>query len=160
MEFPRLDQRSATLTDYGISGGTEESKLHVFLTFDVEDEGKLTYFGYLHGGALKFTLEALAAVGYKGKDCSDLVDGPDGGALVLWTKVMVAVCTEEYQGEKKRRIKFVNSALSKIQRADPITAKAKLRALGIETELAKYRSINGGAKNVPSSVGSSDDIPF
>lgn len=157
MEKAKLDQRAATLTDYGIDLSKEGDAI-VLLEFDVPEEGKkLTYRGYLKGGALPFVMDALAAVGYKGKDCSDLVDGPDGGALKLGTAVSVAVGDNEWDGKKYRNIAFVNAPGSGVKRADPVMAKAKLRALGMDAELAKYRA---GAGVTTKPKVAEDDLPY
>jgi hypothetical protein len=149
-----LTQRDAVLTDYGISE-TKNGDPQVFLTFEVEPEGRLSYFGSLKGGALQFTIGALAALGYKGKDMSDLANGVDGRALQLGTRVSVAISDDDYPGhEGQKKINFVNAPGSGIKRADPVTAKARLKALGVEAELAKYRNANGIVAKP------NDDIPF
>lgn len=156
MAFAPLENHKAELIDYGI-GETLAGEPNVQLKFDVEGVGEMTYYGSLKGGAVPFTLDCLLTCGYKGKDCTDIIDGPDGGALTLGTEVNVAIAEEEYNGTKKKKIKFVNAPGSAIQRADPNTAKAKLRALGLEAELAKQR---GGIKTpAPKSLGD-DDVPF
>ena len=164
----KLDQRKATLTDYGVSE-TKSGDLQVFMQFDVEGEDedlnvfkKMTYFGSLKGAAMPFTLDALAAVGYKGKDMSDLVEGVDGGALKLGVAVSVAVGNNEYNGTVTRKIAFVNAPGSSVKHADPLTAKAKLRALGMDAELAKYRSAAGvsGASGHGAKPADTFDIPY
>ena len=151
MAFPQLTTHTAKLIDYGI-GETLAGEPNVQLKFDVEGIGEMTYYGSLKGGAVPFTLDALLICGYKGKDCTDIIDGPDGGALALDTEVNVSIGEEEYNGVKKQKIKFINAPGSAVRRADPVTAKAKLRALGLEAELAKQR---GGAKQADNS-----DIPY
>ena len=154
-EKTKLDQRAATLTDYGIDVNQAGDAI-VVLEFDVPEEGgKLTYWGYLKGGSLPFVLDALAALGYKGKDGSDLVEGPDGMALKLGTAVSVAVGDNVYNGKTYRNISFVNTPGGGVKRADPVLAKAKLRALGLEAELAKHRQ---GAPKAASKDDS--DVPF
>ena len=155
MGFAPLTNHKAKLIDYGI-GETLAGEPNVQLKFDVEGVGEMTYYGSLKGGAVPLTLDALLTCGYKGKDCTDIIDGPDGGALILGTEVNVAIGEEEYNGATKKKIKFVNAPGSAVQRADPVTAKAKLRALGLEAELAKQR---GGVK-APSAKADNSDIPY
>lgn len=148
-----LTSYKAQLIDYGI-GETLAGEPNVQLKFDIEGVGEMTYYGSLKGGAVPFTLDALLNCGYKGKDCTDIINGPDSGALTIGVEVNVAIGEEEYNGVKKKKIKFVNAPGNAVQRADPVTAKAKLRALGLEAELAKAR---GGAKAKPAD---DNDIPF
>ena len=150
-----LTSYKAQLIDYGI-GETLAGEPNVQLKFDIEGVGEMTYYGSLKGGAVPFTLDALLNCGYKGKDCTDIINGPDSGALTIGVEVNVAIGEEEYNGVKKKKIKFVNAPgnANAVQRADPVTAKAKLRALGLEAELAKAR---GGAKAKPAD---DNDIPF
>lgn len=137
---------SAAVKDYGISE-TKAGAAQVFIAFDVtHDDGtsSLTWFGSLNEGkAQEITLKGLLSAGFTGKDVTDLIDGPDGGAIPLGTEVSVVIESEEYDGKTTPRIRWVNKpGGGGVQRADASTAKAKLAKLGLAGKLAQVRAQN------------------
>lgn len=149
--------------DYGISE-TGAGDPQVFIQFTVagpDGEENLTWFGSLKEKALDITLKALLAAGFTGKDVSELLDGPDGGAIPLEIECSLVVEDEVVQkknestgfyedvinpdGSKKTRpkIKWVNKpGGGGVQRADAATAKAKLAKLGLAGKLAQVKTQN------------------
>jgi hypothetical protein len=137
---------SAVVKDYGISE-TKAGDAQVFIAFDVahgEGTTALTWFGSLkEGKAQEITLKGLLAAGFTGKDVTDLIDGPDGGAIPLGTEVSLVIENEEYEGANRARIRWVNKpGGGGVQRADATTAKAKLAKLGLAGKLAQVKAQN------------------
>jgi len=137
---------SAVVKDYGISE-TKAGDAQVFIAFDVthsEGVSPLTWFGSLkEGKAQEITLKGLLAAGFTGKDVTDLIDGPDGGAIPLGTEVSVVIESEEYAGVTRQKIQWVNKpGGGGVQRADATSAKAKLLKLGLGGKLAQVKAQN------------------
>jgi hypothetical protein len=137
---------NGTVKDYGISE-TKAGDPQVFVAFDIDGHGSLTWFGSLkEGKAQEITLKGLLAAGFTGKDVSELLDGPDGGAIPLGTEVSLVIENEEYpagSGTMNPRIRWVNKpGGGGVQRADAATAKAKLAKLGLAGKLAQVKAQN------------------
>lgn len=135
-------RHSAVVKDYGISE-TQGGDPQVFIKFDVAGED-ITWFGSLkEGKAQEISLKALLAAGFTGKDISELLDGPDGGAIPLGIEVSLVIEDHEYNGKKSLRVQWVNKpGGGGVQRADAATAKAKLAKLGLAGKLAQVKATN------------------
>lgn len=146
-----------TVKDYGI-GETQAGDPQVFVQFSVEfpdGAADMTWYGSLkEGKAREITLNALLNLGFKGKDVTDLLDGPDGAAIPLGIDALLVVEPNEYNGKTTMRINWVNrpGGGGAVKRADANTAKAKLLKLGLAGELARLK-----ATTPPRQV---DDVPF
>lgn len=135
------------VVDYGVTE-TKDGAPAVFVSFDVDmkDDGvnNMTWRGSLkEGKGREITLKALLALGFRGRDVSELIDGPDSNMIDVGREAKLVCENEEYEGKTYCKIKWVNSMTggpSGVQRADPAQAKAKLLKLGLAGDLAKLRT--------------------
>lgn len=89
----------------------------------------LTYFGSLHDNAVKYTIEALRAMGWTGSDVTDLVG--------LGSTKFTAVEKENtYEGKTTRRIQGIW----------PIKAKNTMDAKKAKTFAKKFKTIAAAVK--------------
>lgn len=99
---------------FGRAGEHGDGNVQVFvpfrITFEDGDE-HITWAGTLADGkAFEIAIQALRALGWMGDDLSELDDlDEEGAARLLPNQVELACDMEEYQGERRLKVKWVNA---------------------------------------------------
>lgn len=98
----------ATVSDYGISL-TKAGKPNVNVKFKV-GESSIIWFGSLNEGkALQMTMKTLIILGMKTHEQFDrLAEGISSNVLDTTKEVEIDIAYEEYDGQQKLRVKWVN----------------------------------------------------
>jgi hypothetical protein len=78
-------------------------KEQVAVTFEVEGQGTITWYGYFTEDAVKWTLDALENCGFTGDDITALEQCKGHEAEIV-------VEDDEYKGKVRSKVKWVNSA--------------------------------------------------
>lgn len=159
-------------------GLSSNNNVQISVRFAFKDENGanqgMTWFGSFTEGALKHTLKALRAMGWCGSDPVEL-DGNGGGLDT--NEVELVLRREEYNGETRTKIAFVNAIGGGLILGTPLdpAGKAKFRADMKGRILMLDQSSGGGHQAAPAkpkngvkpSSGavstpplSDDDIPF
>lgn len=165
--FPQTLKARATHGMLGYTAGGKEQIAVELLILEGEHEGeRLSWYGYFTEGTFARTLESLRLLGWRGDDLSDL-SGIDENA------VSIVVDEEEYNGERKVRVRWIN-APGGLALKEPMTSdQAKAFAAKMRGRVLALSKGNG-AKQPPQpaprptkpSAGheppphSDDDIPF
>jgi len=108
----------------------------------------MPYFGALTDAAIDFTVEALRNCGWEGDDLSELPALVESGALS--SPVQLVVVHEEYNGEWRAKIKFVNRAGGGKLRLERELDDAGLKSFA---QRMKSRVRAAGRDRVPRSSG-------
>lgn len=107
----------ATEIDFGeASNGTPQ----IAVLFEAVDTGEtITWYGYLTEKAAKYAVQALRTMGWQGDDLSALDIGD------IQEEVSIVVDTEEYDGQTRTKVKWVNrpGGLALKQRMEPADRK-------------------------------------
>lgn len=143
--------------DFGVaSTGTDQIALLFRLTDGPWKGREVTWFGTFTEAAIEYTLEALANVGWDGKDVRTMKD-----ALKRGTRVNLVFATEEYNGETRSRPRFINKAGIRFGAAGPMSKEQRngfLREL--QERLGASAVATGAAGRAFIPKGKDDDIPF
>lgn len=92
--------------DFGVTA-TSKGDPMVVVKFEVEGQN-LFWRGMFGDKSLAITEKALAALGFESDRFDVLADGPDSGALNLNLEVVIEVVNEEYQGQSRSVVKWIN----------------------------------------------------
>lgn len=95
-------------------GASKNGSMQPWVKFQNEAKETITWYGNLNGStpekqekAQEITIKALVSAGFTGDDFSDL-DKPFETVFTV-QPVNITVGTEEYNGKKTTKVKFVNS---------------------------------------------------
>lgn len=112
---------------------------YLLITFDINNEGKpddpkgrMSHSGWLTEGAAQYTMKALADLGWdpreKGYDSifNELDKGED--SPLVGAECDLVLDMDEYQGERRLRIKFINRKGGGVRKALNEDAKRRLAA--------------------------------
>jgi len=97
---------------FGITGEGENEKEQAVVLFDIvgdndPDNGRsITWFGYLNDKNFDRTVEALRYCGWEGDELAELPQLAAAGRLAQ--EVELVVVHEEYQGEWRAKVRWVN----------------------------------------------------
>lgn len=133
----------ARATDWQLSEVGKDSTPCIAVEFEITDGGaqgeRIAWNGWLTTAAMEFTLKSLRICGWKGDDIENIeaLDSP----------VILVVEWEEYQGERRAKVKFIN---------DPNYSGLGKRMAGTKSKALAQMIKNRLAGVEPSD----DDIPF
>ena len=154
--------------------GDEQIAIGFEIVGDDIDAGRpITYFGMFTDTTVDFTVDALRNCGWQGDDLAELPRLADEGLLA--NEVSLVVEHEEWEGEWKAKVKWVNrqgGGKIKLERAlddnslsrFAAAMKSKVRAAGRDGGQRKSAGSNGRSsapvdnRNVP--PPSDEDVPF
>lgn len=160
-----------------VLGMTSTGKEQVAVSLERVEDGqptgdRIAWYGTFTDAAMPFTVKSLRTMGWKGDDLSDL-------SSVIGGEVDIVCAHEEYNGQSKLKVKFINApgsggALVKEQLA-PDAAKAfakrmmgQIRAADVVAGAPRNNGAPKG-RSAPKSKGvqspeppydNTDDIPF
>lgn len=133
----------------------------VFELLDFEPVEYITWYGFLSDRALEYTLKDLRTLGWQGADITELDN--NGGGLDQ-REVQITVVHEEYNGQIKAKVRWINSAggvaMSQRVTGDKLAAFAaglKGKILALEPGRRPQPPAGRGAAPV---ARPNDDIPF
>ena len=145
-----VGQFEAEVVDHGIvKAGTGTSQLAV--KFETA-EGTITGWFPMTEKAIKYTIEKAVNMGFTGSSLAELNDG----TCLVGNRCVITVAEEEYKGEMKLRVRFVNPVGWKgfeIERDD--AAAANVRQFDALLHKMAPAKATAGAEELPG-----DDIPF
>ena len=153
----------AKVVDHGVS--LNNDKIKPWVTFQLENGQRLTWFGAMTGKGREITARTLVLLGLPGNDASVLVrvvDNKPARDVILNTdkEYELVVENQTWEGTTRSRVKFVNdpsqSTLTKsIQEGDLVKIRAGLNLQG-DLSLARKEL------NIPdiSALTDTDDIGF
>jgi len=131
-----------TYVQFGMTKGGEgkEPKKQVAINFELlegPDAGeRMVWFGYFSDATWERTVESLRYCGFKGDDLSDVVNQK------LNQEVSIVVKHEEYQGETKARVAWVNKARSGFKMTAPMANKdLALFASAMKSRVARVPAV-------------------
>lgn len=134
-------------------GETNTGNVQVGIAFQLTAEEysgqKLTWYGTFTDKAMPITLKALRTAGWKGEDVSDLssIGGPDA------PEVDLVVENEEYQGQWRTKVKWVNAAGGPMMKTALTGDKAKAFAAKMRGAVLAFDKAAGATKAAPSPRG-------
>lgn len=119
---------------FGAASTGNEQVAISFVINDGEHAGEnLSYFGTFTENALEYTEKALRACGWDGDDLAELPALAEAGKL---GPAQIVVRHEEYKGEKKVKVKFVNKPGGKFT----FDAENAIEGQGLKSFAAKMKS--------------------
>jgi len=102
----------ARVVDYGISKTKKGEPMAMvrFSFFDEDNDGhQMNWYGtFVHPKAAEISCEALAVCGWTTNDPADLAKGTGSGVLDEEALVSITLKVEEYNGEKRTKIAYIN----------------------------------------------------
>lgn len=123
----KAGQYQAKITDYGLVGNKAGDGASVFVTFTVENEGNITWYGSLkEGKAFEITYTNLLEMGFNGVDPTELSAGPDiitpeKNKLITTDEIQIYVDTEvNHMGRDVMRVKRIGEGkqLERLQKEE------------------------------------------
>lgn len=136
----------ANVADY-TADVSPNGKPYVKVWLNVENQGQVTWTGYLTEKTQERTIQSLTYMGFKGDDIGVLADGVLSQALDLTTPVNITVIHETDKNnpaKKYAKVQWVNRAGQTARVIDPVkNAQAK-------SQLSQF---NGTLKKVQSELG-------
>lgn len=172
---------------FGKAGEDGTGNAQVFVPFRISFEDgdeHITWAGTLTsdgGKAFEIAIKALRTLGWQGDDLTELEDlDEDGAAKLLPNQVEIVCDMDEYNGERKLKVKWVNApgggkmtkhALAgadlktfAAQMRGTIRSMAVPRSAGSSRPSAPQQRSGGGGRdphpNAPGGPRDRDDIPF
>ena len=141
--------------------GTEQVAVEIILLEGPGAGSRLTWYGYFNSDAnIERAVESLRLLGWQGNDL-DALDGLGS------TEVFAVIGHEEYNGEWRARVKWINDmggvALSHrfdAHQARSFAARMKGKVLSLGGSTQRPTAPAGGASGPAVNPPSSDDIPF
>ena len=142
----------------GFEVNDKNGKLELIVYLDVLDEGgvsagELTTFLYFSEGALKYSIEKLHAMGWKGTTPAELASL---SVEQISDQVSIKVEDTEYQGKPQRRVTILTKG-GRITASNPVDLKTFAARVAALAGSSFGAASLGGSKPV---VDSKDDIPF
>jgi hypothetical protein len=127
MELIPAGRYLGKIVNYGIPE-TEKEHPQVAIAFQVSmpdgSTRKINWFGSLHPNSREYTVNQLIFCGLHGS-LTQLVAGPEGGALNTDIELDLAVIVDEYDGKKKNKVAWINTG-GGFKKMDDGKAKAQL----------------------------------
>lgn len=160
-------------------GRSSKGTPHVAVLFENEEGEHITWYGYLSDAALEYTLATLAVLGWDPIENDARVDTLNGTELLVGAQADLVIETEEYNGEHRPKVKWVNrpgGGLGEGMAAEDANAFAvSLRQKILSAQRPKPNAAPGAAKpaakpaaRTPARAGAGsrplsqpdDDLPF
>lgn len=166
-------QKFAKVTAHAL-GRAGTGNEQIAISFDVEGEGSITWYGYFTDAAYKTTERALIALGWNPEENNYAFDQLNETEILVGAEAML-VCEddEDQEGRPVVRVRWVNSpngggvALKERLTAEEASSfAANLRKRIIATKgpgASKARPAAGRAparRGAPAAAAVEDDIPF
>ena len=106
---------------------TPAIRLPLLVTEGPQEGKKITWFGYLTDASVEFTIRAMAeALGFDG----DLAALQDGNTNLSGMNLQVVTEWEEWDGEKRLKAKYINSASRQAPKIDEASAASIIDQIG------------------------------
>ena len=150
-----LGRQGKTYKARGIDGyvdkagtGTEYVAIKLRVTNGDETDSEITWFGYFTDKTIDRTIESLRILGWRGDDLSDL-------AGITENEVEIVVRNEEYEGQTRARVAFINRIGGGVRLEKRMSAEDTRRFAA--RMKAKVAAVTAGMDQQP---GRDKDIPF
>jgi len=153
----------ATAIKFGYtSNSTEQAAISLEITEGEAQGESIAYYAYFSEKAQGYSIAALRALGWTGDDLSavEIADLP--------SEVQIVVDSEEYKGETRQKVKWVNalgagvaSCKNKMTPAQRAEFGARMRGNCVETATTKTTAAKPVATTpVSAKLTDKDDLPF
>lgn len=131
--------------------GTPQVEVDFEVTDGPEDGATLKHFMYLSDAAIQYTVKDLRTLGWKGDDVSNITG--------LDRKVELVLEPEEYKGQTRDKVKFINDPTDRpgsqgIDNPGAFAASLKGKIAQADRNIAEAKNGKAGA------VRADDNVPF
>jgi hypothetical protein len=127
-------------------GKTGTGKEQIAVEFDLLDHqgDSITWYGLFHNEeAFEITMKGLRTAGFQGDDISDF------GWIQACPEVVLVVVNEEYQGQTKAKVRFINSAGGVAMKEALDEGSAAAFAKSMKGRIAAFNRASGPKKAAP-----------